>query len=305
MPVTQSQGATPGLPFSEDFTSTSLRDAANTSAQWNTSLGMLRVPDQSPLVSVVAMSGANIGSTKSTARALALGDFDGDGHVDVFVAGKGDAARIFFNNGTATPFNAATKAALLTGSSGSTLSVAVEDIDLDGDLDLILAKDASGQDNHLYFNNGTATPFIGVAPVNLDGAFRRASSVDVGDVDNDGDADIVIGYLNGPDRYYLNRGDGTFPAGTTLNGLSGVETRAVRLGDMDGDGRLDLVVAKTVQPVMFLGEARWDLATGTVEGTYLYRNNGTLAPLAAVSIRRASPTTRISFLQPMRWRLAT
>ena len=286
-PVTPSHGATPGLPFSEDFTSTNLRDAANTSAQWNTSLGTLRLPNQLPLVSVAGMPGANIGSANASARSLALADFDGDGHLDVLIAGRFED-RIFFNNGTATPFNAATKAALLTGSSGSTLSVAVEDFDLDGDLDLILAKDVSGSDNHLYFNNGTATPFNRVAPVNLDGVFKRASSVDTGDIDNDGDADIVVGYLNAPDRYYINHGDGTFATGTTLNGLTGVETRAVRLGDMDGDGRLDLIVAKTVQPVMYLGEARWDLATGTVEGTYLYRNNGTSAPFSGVNPTRIS-----------------
>jgi len=67
-PVTPSHGATPGLPFSEDFTSTNLRDAANTSAQWNTSLGTLRLPNQLPLVSVAGMPGANIGSANASAR---------------------------------------------------------------------------------------------------------------------------------------------------------------------------------------------------------------------------------------------
>ena len=290
--VTPSQGATPGLPFSEDFTSTSLRDTANTSAQWNTSLGTLRLPDQLPLVNVAGMVGANIGNVTSSARSLALGDFDGDGHLDLLAAGQG-SDRIFLNNGTTIPFNSSTKATLLTGSSARTISVAVEDFDLDGDLDLLLAKDASGSDNHLYFNNGSATPFSGVAPVNLDSLFKRASSLEVGDIDNDGDADIVVGYLNTPDRYYLNRGDGTFAAGISLQGLPAAETRAVRLGDMDGDGRLDLVVATTVQPVMYLGEARWDLATGTVEGTYLFLNNGTSTPFGGVTPKRISDDENI------------
>ncbi|MEO8464102.1 MAG: FG-GAP-like repeat-containing protein [Gammaproteobacteria bacterium] len=286
--LTPAFGSPPGLPFSEDFTTTNLRDSAKTSADWNTSLGVLRLPSGVPLNNVVdaALPGSDIGSVGASARKLALADFDGDGDLDLLIAGNG-STRIFFNNGTSTPFTSASVAVTLVGSSGTTRSVAVEDFDLDGDLDIVLAEDTGGSDNLVYFNNGGATPFAGVAPVNLGNVFTSAGSVDTGDFDNDGDPDIVVGNLNGADRYYVNNGSGSF-AEFSITPPPTVETRAVRLGDMNGDGLLDLVVATTLKPIIVNGESRLDLATGTTEGTYLYLNNGTGTPFTNVAPTRIS-----------------
>ncbi len=69
----------------------------------------------------------------------------------------------------------------------------------------------------------------------------------VGDVDNDGDLDVLITAF-GPNRFYLNRGDGTFIERAREAGLDhpGFSTSAAFL-DHDGDGLLDLYVANYVE----------------------------------------------------------
>jgi hypothetical protein len=81
-----------------------------------------------------------------------------------------------------------------------------------------------------------------------------------GDIDGDGDLDVVVGYagrefsveesggktlflnrlVEAPNRVYLNDGKGSLSPGPSF-GLGNV-TRAIALGDVDGDGRLDIVV---------------------------------------------------------------
>ncbi len=61
-----------------------------------------------------------------------------------------------------------------------------------------------------------------------------------GDVDGDGDLDIVVGN-NGVNQLYFNDGVGDFTVQDI--GIDGWNTTAVALGDMEGDGDLDLALA--------------------------------------------------------------
>jgi hypothetical protein len=64
-----------------------------------------------------------------------------------------------------------------------------------------------------------------------------------GDLDNDGHLDLVVGCLRGPNRYFRNRGDGTFEDATEAIGLERriFNTQAIVLVDLNNDGVLDLV----------------------------------------------------------------
>jgi FG-GAP-like repeat/FG-GAP repeat len=64
-----------------------------------------------------------------------------------------------------------------------------------------------------------------------------------GDVDNDGHLDLVVGCLRGPNRYFRNKGDGTFEDATETIGLGQriFNTQAVCLVDLNNDGVLDFV----------------------------------------------------------------
>lgn len=116
-----------------------------------------------------------------------------------------------------------------------TRSIALGDIDLDGDLDLVVGNMA-GEPNLIYFNDGTG---------HFQDSGRRlgqASTIDVvlGDLDGDGDLDLVTGNQDEDNRVYFNDGKGYFSgSGQTLTSSF---THSLGLGDLDGDGDLDLVV---------------------------------------------------------------
>ena len=122
-------------------------------------------------------------------------------------------------------------------------SVAVGDLDGDGDLDLVTAN-LSSIDISVLLGNGDGTFQAAVAY----GAGWGAYSVAVGDLDGDGDLDLAtankFGYYYGTNEdvsVLLGNGDGTFLE--TERHDSGDESCSVSVGDLDGDGALDLAVA--------------------------------------------------------------
>ncbi len=122
--------------------------------------------------------------------------------------------------------------------------VALFDFDSDGDLDVYLVNAGSllpfaGEPDRLFRNDG-AMGFEDVtkeAGLGDDGFGQGAA---VGDVDNDGDADLYVTNF-GPNLLYRNNGDGTFTAIA-----AGVEdsrwSASAAFADADGDGFLDLYV---------------------------------------------------------------
>ncbi|NOZ24222.1 MAG: VCBS repeat-containing protein, partial [Planctomycetes bacterium] len=88
------------------------------------------------------------------------------------------------------------------------------------------------------------------------GGVDAAYALTTGDVDKDGDIDIVTGHIGSPSRVFLNDGAGTFANGIGVS-LDVTDTRAVALGDVNGDGALDLVTGNYNQSNrLYLG--RWD-----------------------------------------------
>ncbi len=124
------------------------------------------------------------------------------------------------------------------------------DFDNDGWVDLFvlsgtrLEGDPPGVTNHLYKNNRDGTFTEVTKKVGLLHA-GWASSVTVGDYDNDGFDDLFVTYY-GHNVLYHNNGDGIF---SDVTRKAGLDQTAVRYGsgctwvDYDRDGRLDLFVA--------------------------------------------------------------
>lgn len=126
--------------------------------------------------------------------------------------------------------------------------VAIFDYDNDGDLDLYVTN-SPGVANSLYSNQlmerGQLT-FIDVAgPAGVAAKDMDSNSVCYGDIDNDGDQDLYVTGAGESNRLFENRGDGTF-IDITLVSSAGAGERypaACSMGDVNGDGLLDIVVA--------------------------------------------------------------
>ena len=123
------------------------------------------------------------------------------------------------------------------------LGVGMADIDNDGDLDVYLCKLAGK--NRLLLNNGSGY-FRDVSHQDGRGVggIERSNSVVFGDVDNDGNLDMFVMNEESSNRLYLGHGNGYF---TDVTEQAGLRTfcggMCARFGDLDGDGRLDLVVS--------------------------------------------------------------
>lgn len=189
-------------------------------------------------------------------------DINNDGKPDLFVTNEGNQhENVYYGNGDGT----FTKAVLapLTTSAGNTTSSSWEDVDNDGDFDLLIVN-YNDQNNKLFLNNGNGTFTESVQGSLVSDGGDSFGSV-MGDIDNDGDVDIYItNAFSSAGRVknflYINDGNGNFTRDTA--DISTVETGwsyGSAMGDYNNDGWLDLFVAKCFD---------------NSENNSLFRNNG-------------------------------
>ncbi len=207
----------------------------------------------------------------------AVGDVDGDGHVDVFIACLGPD-RLLRGDGTGRFTDVTAVAGVAGPEDGWSTSAGFLDYDRDGDLDLFVCryvqwsreideavnftlngvdraygppKNFRGTHNVLFRNEGDGT-FVdvsaesGIEVINpaTGEPMGKALAVCFADVDEDGWIDILVANDTVANFAFRNRGDGTFEEIGAVSGLAfdgmGQATGAMGMdiGDLAGDGRL-------------------------------------------------------------------
>ena len=223
-------------------------------------------PEPFPLNGPIETSGYN---------APAFGDIDGDGDNDLLVGVLGGAYNansttidnfLHLEQTAPNSFEVKTRHYVSNIDLGSETFPSFADLDGDGDLDMLVGNKIQPDDNQtgklFHFENiGTPTKpkFIlrGIVP-EFTGAYHFAPAF--GDLDSDGDLDIVMGTWRDELMLVINEGSVTEPRWVIVNSAIVKLTRGRNatptLGDIDGDGDLDL----------FIGESSGDLN--------FYRNDG-------------------------------
>lgn len=193
--------------------------------------------------------------------AVVVKDVNDDGKLDVLLANSGEAlgVAVLLGNGDGT-----FQTARSYGATHVARSIAVEDVNEDAKLDLLVANEC---DESTSCEHGTVSVLLGKG----DGTFLTSTSYDsgglqtysiaAGDVNGDHKPDVVVTNKCAGTRTYKNcshgevsvllgGGDGTFGLqGTYPSG--GRRASSIALADLDGDTRLDAIVANS-NPIVIL-----------------------------------------------------
>lgn len=212
-----------------------------------------------------------IGETEDWSNKVELADINADGEVDLLFANGGAyetpgtpvASTVFLNNGDGT-FRDAT-AEVFGDLVSLTRVIKARDLNADGHVDLLLGNTFDTQ-SHLLLGASDGS-FTDVTASNLPAAALSVGDLEIGDVDADGDLDVVLvdwGDGNpfdtaGRAQLWLNDGSAAFTDATvaqmpeTTVGFSW----EIELLDVENDWDLDLAISCKV-----------------CEGSYLFENDG-------------------------------
>ena len=234
---------------------------------------------------------------------VTLGDADGDGDSDLFSYARADGGFRWYEQ---IPGETTWPMHVIEGAATGVIELIATDLNGDGKLDLLFGSANDAARIGAFFNDGT--PADGPWPFTTiqNAGFGGVVSLALGDIDGDGDDDIVAGALfsldnGGTYRLYRfrNNGDGSWLRDDLFG--DGPSPSGLALDDLDADGDRDLLVARSGGGQVWLndglgglsdsgqrlvgdglaaalgdldGDNDPDAAIGGTSGTTIWRNDG-------------------------------
>ncbi len=263
---------------------------------------LLRAQTPTPTFSPEIQTIVNVNYGTNLPGYAAVGDFNGDGHMDALVTDGGPNIHLLLGNGDGT----FTDHEIAMPGIPNPGAIQAADLNGDGRLDAVFGNNAGNEGVTVLLNtgndaNGVPQFTVTTYAVGLPGI----RSVTIGDLNGDGHPDLIVGDCCGTFRVLLNNGDGTFTLGQTYSIMpsnGGPSVGPGVIADLNGDGKADYVVVSaeadatdifygngdgTFQnPVVLPGQAydvavadlngdgRPDIILGTAGNVAVYLNQG-------------------------------
>ena len=212
-------------------------------------------------ITIFKTNNTGTGATKTTIansgfflQNLTMADINNDGWVDIFACDDNAASHIYLNDGAG---NFTTQSNIInfnlpngSDNSGNYGSVWT-DFDNDGDLDLYIAKCRQSVQNPndprrinvMFVNNGNGTFTENAAAYNINIGWQTWTA-SFGDIDNDGDLDLMITNHDHDSQIFQNDGTGVYTDITAATGfyVSDITPIESVMEDFDNDGFVDIFV---------------------------------------------------------------
>ena len=175
---------------------------------------------------------------------LTIGDVDGDGRPDLVVVNQNDLTISVLHN-TSSVGAISFDPQIVYATRRNPSSVAIGDLDGDGKPDLVVADDYS--DTISVYKNSSVVGSPSFLPQVLFEVLYQPHRIAIADMDGDGKPDVVITTQSGAGELAIMRnvssaGTIILNTGVFFPGAS-IDNGALCIADIDGDGKLDVVVA--------------------------------------------------------------
>ena len=178
---------------------------------------------------------------------ISVADLDNDGKQDVIVANQGENTLSIFKN-ISTSGNISFNSPVKIATPATPIGIGIGDFDKNGWLDIATANHGNGTVS-IFTNKGI---FNAISTNNFNPRFGLITglnpiTIDVADMDGDSKSDIVVGNYGSNSisifkNNYISGALATSSFSTKLDFNAGNKPGYVKLGDMDGDSKLDVVV---------------------------------------------------------------